>query len=140
VTDLTDVIVIALAGTGLLFSLSGAAGILRMPDVYSRIQCSSKTVTMGALPTLIALVVAEGPISTYGSRALLVAAALLVVNPAASHALARAAYKTGVPMWPGAVTDQAGGQAAGGHGPQDQAGHARGPGQAGPGGHDSGRP
>jgi multicomponent Na+:H+ antiporter subunit G len=101
-----DIIVIALAGIGWLFSLSGAVGILRMPDVYSRIQCSSKTITMGALPALTALVVAEGPISTYGSRALLVAAALLVVNPAASHALARAAYKVGVPMWPGAVADQ----------------------------------
>ena len=61
---------------------------------------------MGALPALVALVVGEGPISNYGGRALLVAALLLVVNPAASHALARAAYKTGVPMWRGAVTDQ----------------------------------
>ena len=42
----------------------------------------------------------------FGSRALLVAVLLLVVNPVASHALARAAYKTGVPMWPGAVADQ----------------------------------
>ena len=101
-----DAIVIALAVIGLAFTLSGAVVILRMPDVYSRIQCSSKTVTMGALPMLIALVVAEGPVSSYGSRALLVAALLLIVNPAASHALARAAYKSGVPMWPGAVTDE----------------------------------
>jgi multicomponent Na+:H+ antiporter subunit G len=106
-------IVIALAVIGVAFSLSGAVGILRMPDVYSRIQCSSKTITMGALPALIALVVGEGPISAYGSRALLIAVLLLVVNPAASHALARAAYKTGVPMWPGAVTDQVRGPGAG---------------------------
>jgi len=102
----TEIIVIVLAATGVAFSLSGAVGILRMPDVYSRIQCSSKTITMGALPVLIALVVAEGPVSSYGSRALIVAALLLVLNPVASHALARAAYKTGVPMWPGAVTDE----------------------------------
>jgi multicomponent Na+:H+ antiporter subunit G len=101
-----EVIVVALAVIGLAFSLSGAVGILRMPDVYSRIQCSSKTITMGALPVLIALVVGEGPVSVYGSRALLIAVLLLVVNPAASHALVRAAYKTGVPMWPGAVTDE----------------------------------
>ena len=48
----------------------------------------------------------EGPVSVFGSRALLVAVLLLVINPVASHALARAAYKTGVPMWPGAVTDR----------------------------------
>lgn len=101
-----EVIVIALAVIGLAFSLSGAVGIWRMPDVYSRIQCSSKTITMGALPVLIALVVGEGPISSYGGRALLVAVLLLVLNPVASHALARAAYKSGVPMWPGAVTDE----------------------------------
>lgn len=101
----TDV-VIALGAIGLFFSLSGAVGIVRMPDVYCRIQCSSKTVTMGALPALIALVVAEGPLTSYGSRALLVAALLVIVNPASSHALARAAYKTGVPMWEGSVTDQ----------------------------------
>jgi multicomponent Na+:H+ antiporter subunit G len=106
-------IVIALAAIGLAFSLSGVVGILRMPDVYSRIQCSSKTITMGALPVLIALVVAEGPVSSYGSRALLVAVLLLVLNPVASHALARAAYKAGVPMWPGAVTDEVATRVAG---------------------------
>jgi len=100
------IIFIVLASIGLAFSLSGAVGILRMPDLYSRIQCSSKTVTMGALPALVALVVGEGIDSSYASRALLVAVLLLVVNPAASHALARAAYKAGVPMWQGAVRDE----------------------------------
>ena len=103
---LTEIIVIVLAAAGWLVSLSGAVGILRMPDVYCRIQCSSKNITMGALPALIALVVAEGPVSDYGSRALLVGVLLLVLSPAASHALARAAYKAGVPMWAGAVTDE----------------------------------
>jgi multicomponent Na+:H+ antiporter subunit G len=99
-------IVIALAALGFVFSLSGAVGIVRMPDVYCRIQCSSKTITMGALPVLIALVLAEGPISTFGNHVLFVSALLVVVNPAASHALARAAYKSGVPQWPGAVRDE----------------------------------
>lgn len=100
--------VIALCVVGVFFSLSGAIGILRMPDVYTRIQCSSKTITAGALPLLVGLAVAKGPFTEYGSRALLVAVLLLLVNPVAAHALARAAYKTGVPMWPGAVADQPG--------------------------------
>lgn len=103
------VIVAVLAAIGVGFSLSGALGILRMPDLYSRIQCSSKTITMGALPALIALVVGEGIVSSYAARALIVAFLLLVVSPAASHALARAAYRAGVPMWPGAVRDEAAG-------------------------------
>lgn len=97
---------IALCVVGLFFSLSGALGIVRMPDVYTRIQCSSKTITMGALPVLVALAVGEGPFTAFGGRALLVAVLLLVINPAASHAIARAAYRTGVPMWRGSVVDE----------------------------------
>lgn len=103
---MTAVVVIALAVFGLVVTASGVVGVLRMPDVYTRIQCSSKAITLGALPLLMALAIAQGPMTTYGSRALLVAILLLIVNPAASHALARAAYKTGVPMWRGAVVDE----------------------------------
>ena len=85
-----DVVVIVLCCAGLFSSLTGAIGLLRMPDVYTRIQCSSKTVTMGAAPVLLAVVVNQGPVSVYGSRALLVAALLLLLNPAVSHALATA--------------------------------------------------
>ena len=106
---LKDGAVIALVVIGWGFSLSGVVGILRMPDIYTRIQCSSKTVTMGALPALAAVVVGEGAITSFGSRALLVAFLLLVVNPMSSHALARAAYKAGIPMWKGAALDQVAG-------------------------------
>jgi multicomponent Na+:H+ antiporter subunit G len=109
VNTLITVLFIVLATIGVAFSLSGAVGILRMPDVYCRIQCSSKTITMGALPALIALVVGEGVVSSYAARALIVAFLLLVLNPASSHALARAAYRSGVPMWHGAVRDEAAG-------------------------------
>jgi multicomponent Na+:H+ antiporter subunit G len=102
-----DVLVVVLALTGLFFSLSGAVGLVRMPDLYCRIQCSTKNVTMGALPLLLAVVVDKGVVSAYASRALLVAFLLFVINPLSAHALARAAYRTGVPMWPGAVVDQA---------------------------------
>jgi multicomponent Na+:H+ antiporter subunit G len=102
----TTAVVAVLAGLGLLFSVSGAVGVLRVPDVYTRIQCSSKNVTMGTLPALLALVVGAGVYSPYGARALLVAVLLLVMNPLSGHALARAAYRVGIPMWRGAVLDQ----------------------------------
>ena len=100
-----EIVVAVLVLTGLAFSLSGAVGVLRMPDVYSRIQASSKTITMGAVPALLAVAVGKGFLSQYGVRALLVAVLLLTVSPAASHALARAAYKAGIKQWPGAVAD-----------------------------------
>lgn len=98
--------VIVLCSIGVFFSLTGAVGILRMPDVYTRIQCSSKVITMGALPMLVALVIAEGPITEYGGRALFVAFLVFVLSPAATHALARASYKTEIPMWSGSVLDE----------------------------------
>ena len=103
---MTVAIVVVLCAVGVFFSFTGAIGIIRMPDVYTRIQCSSKTITAGALPLLCALVVAKGPFTAYGARAMIVAVLLLLVNPIAAHALVRAAYKTGVPMWAGAVKDQ----------------------------------
>jgi multicomponent Na+:H+ antiporter subunit G len=105
---MSNVLVVVLCVVGVFFSASGAIGIVRMPDVYTRIQCSSKTITAGALPLLAALALAKGPVTAYGSRALLVAVLLLLVNPITAHALARAAYKTGVPMWRGAVVEEPG--------------------------------
>lgn len=95
--------VIVLGAIGVVTSLSGAVGVIRLPDVYSRVQASSKSVTLGAIPALIALVVGEGIVTSYAARALLLAVLILIINPAASHALLRAAWKTGVPQWRGAV-------------------------------------
>lgn len=99
-------IVSVLCAVGVFSSFTGALGVVRMPDLYSRIQSSTKNITLGALPVLVALVIGKGIVSPYASRALLVAVLMLIVSPAASHALARAAYKTGVPMWKGAVVDE----------------------------------
>ncbi|MFD7160444.1 monovalent cation/H+ antiporter complex subunit F [Kribbella sp. NPDC059898] len=69
--------------------------------------CTSKVITMGALPALLAVAVSKGIFSPYGGvRVLMVAFLILVLNPAASHALARAAYKTGIRQWRGAVADE----------------------------------
>ncbi|MDQ1602899.1 MAG: multicomponent Na+:H+ antiporter subunit [Actinomycetota bacterium] len=90
---------------GLWFSLSGAVGVLRMPDVYSRVQSGTKAITMGALPVLLASAVATGVTSYNTSRAVLIGLLIAITNPAASHALVRAAYRAGIPQWSGAVRD-----------------------------------
>ena len=101
-----EIVVGVLLGVGAAVSLSGALGILRLPDVYLRIQASAKTVIMAAVPVMVGLVVAKGFDTPYASRALLVLVLIVVVNPIASHTLARAAYRSGIRMWPGAVVDQ----------------------------------
>lgn len=102
-TEARTIAAAVLGSIGLAASLSGVVGIIRMPDLYTRVQCATKNVTLGALPMLAAVVLIKGPITQYGSRALLIAFLLLVASPTASYALVRAAYRVGVPMWEGAV-------------------------------------
>ncbi len=49
-----DILIIVLLAAGGLFSLLAAAGILLMPDVYTRMQAASKAVTFGATSIVLA--------------------------------------------------------------------------------------
>lgn len=104
------IVVAVLLGIGAVVSMSAAVGIVRLPDVYLRIQASAKMIIAGAFPVLVGIVVAKGIDTPYASRALIVAVLLVVMNPIASHVLARASYKAGISMWKGAVIDQPAGR------------------------------
>jgi multicomponent Na+:H+ antiporter subunit G len=93
---------------GLFFNLAGVVGILRMPDLFCRLHSSSKNTTLGSLFIIVGLALreferGEGPA---GIKVLLIGSFILVVTPIGSHALARAAYKAGTPLWEGSVVDQ----------------------------------
>ena len=47
-------------GTGLIFSLMGCIGLIRLPDIYNRLQAATKCVTLGACCLLISLVIRYG--------------------------------------------------------------------------------
>jgi multicomponent Na+:H+ antiporter subunit G len=69
----------------------GVYGLLRMPDVYTQLHASSKTVVFGVIAILAAAaIVADERTSAY--RALLIAAFLLLTTPVAAHSVARAAH------------------------------------------------
>ncbi len=79
---------------GALFCLLAAVGLLRLPDVYTRMHAASKAGTMGTglLLTAIALVAFDGAIIL---RAIAGFVFLLLTAPVAAHLLARAAFLTG---------------------------------------------
>jgi len=80
---------------GLFFMVVGAIGVLRMPDVYTRLHAAGMTDTMGAGLILIGLMLqADAPLVVV--RLLLVWAFLLFTSPISTHALARAALSGGV--------------------------------------------
>jgi len=94
-----------LIGTGVLFDLVGALGLLRLPDVYNRLQAATKCVTLGTCLILIGVLVYSGW-NAMGVKALLCAIFVLWTSPTASHALARGAHVSGVPLWEKSVVDR----------------------------------
>lgn len=96
---LSDILVIALILVGAAFSLLAAIGILRMPDLYTRMQSATKAGTLGVACVVLAAAVHFGNTKTT-VEALLVAVSLFATAPIASLLIARAAYTIGVPLWP----------------------------------------
>ena len=77
-----------LISIGVAFDLVGALGLLRLPDVYNRLQAATKCVTLGTCLILVGVLVHSGW-NAMGVKALLAAVFVLWTSPTGSHALAR---------------------------------------------------
>lgn len=104
---MTEILGLILMGIGLFFNFAGTLGLLRLPDVYSRLHAANKAVTLGTSSILLG-VFFMSPASQEGLKALLCMLFLLLTAPAGAHALAKGAYHYGVPMWSGSVVDRYG--------------------------------
>ena len=102
---MNDTIGIVLMSIGVLFDLFGCIGLVRLPDVYNRLQAATKCVTLGTCMILIGLFFIMG-IGSAGIRALLCVMFILFTSPVAAHALARAAHRSGIRLWEGSVMDK----------------------------------
>ena len=81
---------------GAAFTLLGALGLLRMPDVYNRIQAGTKAVTLGALSLLFGIALLY---PAWWGKLLVIAVMILVTNPLGSSTIARALLMAGVQPW-----------------------------------------
>ena len=91
-------ITVLFAGVGAFFFLVGTIGILRLPDFSTRTHAATKCDTLGAGSILVALAVYTG-LEFDAFQILAIAAFVLLTSPTAGHALARAAYRTGLTPW-----------------------------------------
>lgn len=98
---------------GVLFNLLGAIGLVRMPDVYNRLQAATKSVTLGTLGIMIGILFLKG-FSPMGIKAIICGAFLLLTAPVSAHALARGSLRFGAKMWKGTVKDTYGKDKLGG--------------------------
>jgi len=94
---------IIVTGVGVIFLFLGGLGVLRLPDVYNRLQAGTKCTTLGAFFTIVGVGIME---PDWFWKALLIAIFILIVNPISSHALGRASCKTGVPLCKQSVVDK----------------------------------
>ncbi len=83
---------------GSLLSLVAAVGVLRLPDLFTRMHAATKTGTVGVSVIAIGMMIHFDTI-TVTSRGVLVIAFFLLTAPVAAHMIARAAYKSGVSLW-----------------------------------------
>lgn len=87
-------VVAVLMITGALFSLVASIGLVRFPDVYTRMHAASKAGTVGSGLLLLAVGLHSGDLSTFG-RACAGIVFFILTAPVAAHLLARAAHKAG---------------------------------------------
>jgi multicomponent Na+:H+ antiporter subunit G len=90
---------------GVVFSVLAAVGVLRMPDVYNRLQVASKASSLGIALLMLGVALHFGELSVT-IRALLVVIFLFLTAPVAAHVIGRAAYIAGVPLAPGTEPDE----------------------------------
>lgn len=83
---------------GCFFSLVGAVGVLRLPDVFSRMHGAGMVDTGGASLILIGLMFQSG-FTFVTVKLFLIILFLLYTSPGTTHALARAALGGGEKPW-----------------------------------------
>lgn len=100
-----ELIGMIIIGIGVAFDVFGCLGLLRLPDVYNRLQAATKCVTFGTCGILFGIFVMHG-FSSLGVKALLGIPFLMLTSPVGAHALARGAHIFGVKLCDKSVIDR----------------------------------
>ena len=85
----------ALLIVGAFFYLTGAIGLVRMPDVFTRMQASGISDTVGVGFLMAGMIVAAGP-TLIAVKLAIILAVVVFISPVATHALAQAAMHAGI--------------------------------------------
>jgi len=92
---LVDILSWALLGAGSFFLVVGAIGLVRMPDVFTRMHATSVSETLGVGFILGGLMI-QGGFTLVTFKLVCLFILLFLTAPVASHAIARAAMADGV--------------------------------------------
>jgi multicomponent Na+:H+ antiporter subunit G len=79
--------------------------MLRMPDLFLRMSCSTKAATIGVGTMLLALALYFENLGV-ATRALATICFIFLTAPVGAHRIGRIAYLVGVRLWKGTITDE----------------------------------
>lgn len=96
---------IVLISVGLAFDFFGVLGLVRLPDVYNRLQAATKCVTFGTAGILLGIFLMQG-FTSFGFKALLGIIFVFLTSPVAAHAISRAAHRSGIKLTAETIIDQ----------------------------------
>lgn len=88
---------------GAFFFLVSAIGIIRLPDLYTRMQAATKSTTLGAIPSIIGIGLMKEEILI---KSIILAVFILLTAPISGSALIRASYKAKSPLTDKTVVDR----------------------------------
>lgn len=97
--------VLFLIATGTAFMFLAAVGLLRLPDVLTRMHASTKGATLGIAGIFMATALHFRDLENV-AESLLVISFVFLTAPVGAHTIARAARIAGLPLWKGTVTDE----------------------------------
>ena len=100
-----DTIGLIFISVGFAFDFFGCIGLVRLPNVYNRLQAATKCVTLGTCSILFGTFLIVG-FCAAGIKALLCIVFLILTSPVAAHAIARGAHRAGVKLSKDAVVDK----------------------------------
>ena len=87
-----NIIVAILMISGVFFFVVGTVGLIRMPDVFSRMHATTKCDTLGAGLILLAVIAYNG-INAVSIKFLMVLIFIWITNPTSAHIIAKSEYK-----------------------------------------------
>jgi multicomponent Na+:H+ antiporter subunit G len=99
-------LILVLIALGTFFTFIAGFGVLRMPDIYTRMHASTKAASLGAGLMLIAAAFYFQEVGVI-TRIALTTVFIFLTAPVAAHMLGRAAYLMQVKQWDGSVIDEA---------------------------------
>lgn len=100
-----EIIVSVLIVFASIFMVLAAIGLVKFPDLPTRMHATTKSAVLAICLIMVAVALHFSQ-TEITARVIAIISFILITAPVAAHAIGRAAYFAGVPLWPGTIKDE----------------------------------